>query len=138
MSFERLKIKEYKHWSLFLNENQSYLGRVCLVAKREDAVDLFDITEAEREELFLAGAEINQALKALFQPDLMNYASLGNSFRHLHVHFIPRYSSERSFQGMKFSDVRWGKNYEPYNRDFKLSDEALNEIKTALQNKWSP
>jgi diadenosine tetraphosphate (Ap4A) HIT family hydrolase len=132
MSFEKLKIKEYKHWALFLNENQCYLGRVCLVAKREDAVDLFETTVAEREEFFQAGEEICRTLQLAFQPDLMNYASLGNSFRHLHVHFIPRYSSERVFHNRKFVDTRWGKNYEPYDRNFKLSGEELEAIKLAL------
>lgn len=133
MDFERLRIKDYKHWSLFLNEYQCYLGRVVLVAKRKDAVDFFEMTIAEREEFFLIGEKINRALKILFQPDLMNYASLGNSFRHLHIHFIPRYSTKRVFHNIEFVDARWGKNYEPYDRNFKLSPEDLDKIKISFQ-----
>lgn len=125
MEFDRLKIKEYKHWSVFLNENQCYLGRVALVAKRKDAVDFIEMTHAERDEFFVVGSEVNRALKKSFQPDHMNYASLGNSYRHLHVHFIPRYATKRVFHGIEFVDTRWGKNYEPYDRNFKVSDEVL-------------
>ena len=39
-----------------------------------------------------------RALTAMCNPDLMNYASLGNIIRHLHWHLVPRYRS----------DPRWG------------------------------
>jgi hypothetical protein len=32
---EDLRIRDFKHWSLYLNPGQSCLGRVCLVAIRE-------------------------------------------------------------------------------------------------------
>lgn len=137
MEFEELKIKDYKHWTLFLNANQCYLGRVVLMARREDAVDFIETTTAEREEFFSIGEEILRALRALFQPDLMNYASLGNSFRHLHVHFIPRYRTKRMFNQLEFADLRWGKNYEPYDRNFAVSDETLTKIKGALGERLS-
>lgn len=72
MEFEKLEIKDYQYWTLFLHENQCYLGRVVLVAKWEDAIDFIETTTAERQEFFLIGEEILRALKALFQPDLMN------------------------------------------------------------------
>jgi diadenosine tetraphosphate (Ap4A) HIT family hydrolase len=134
VDFDQLKIKEYEHWSIFLNENQCYLGRVALVAKRKDAVDFIEMTLAEREEFFLVGSGVNCALKELFQPDLMNYASLGNSYRHLHVHFIPRYATKRIFHGMEFTDSRWGKNYEPYDRSFKTNENVLLKIISAIQD----
>ena len=126
-------IKDYNHWSLFLHENQCYLGRLCLVAKREDAIDFLEMTLDEREEFFLIGSAVKHALRLLFRPDLMNYASLGNSYRHLHVHFIPRYETKRFFDDIEFIDSRYGQNYEPYDRTFKLNPEALNKLTIALQ-----
>lgn len=134
INYEKLKIKEYKLWTLYLNEYQCYLGRVYLVANRKDAKDFIETTREEREEFFYIAEEVNIALKKLFEPDLMNYASLGNTFRHLHVHFIPRYKGERTFDGTKFEDTRWGLNYEPYDREFKLTTESLNLIKHALSS----
>lgn len=133
IDFEQLKIREYKHWSLYLNEFQCYLGRVCLVAKRSDAIDFIEMTHNEREEFFAIAKEVNKALKKLFQPDLMNYAALGNNFNHLHVHLIPRYEKERTFNGISFVDKRWGSNYAPYDREFKLSLKELLVIKQALE-----
>lgn len=132
IDFEKLKIKEYKLWDLYLNEFQCYLGRVCLVAKREDAKDFIEMTEEEREEFFNIAKDVNRVLKKLFKPDLMNYAALGNNFSHLHVHIIPRYEKERIFSGIKFEDKRWGSNYAPYDRDFKLSMKDLLVIRDAL------
>ncbi len=70
---------------LYLNEYQCYLGRVVLVAKRSNADDFIDMTEAERTEFFAIAKDVNKALKTLFQPDIMKYAALGNSFKHLYV-----------------------------------------------------
>lgn len=36
------------------------------------------------------------------------------------------------FNQLEFADLRWGKNYEPYDRNFTVSDETLTKIKDAL------
>ena len=133
--FQKFMIKEYGHWSVYLHKNQYFLGRVYIWAKREDAVDLMQMTAEEREELFDIGRAVNKALSELFQPDLMNYAALGNISTHLHLHVIPRYSSSRNFAGQTFVDERWGKNYAPYNYDFETHENVLAKIRDALKKK---
>ena len=71
----------------------------------------------------------------MFHPDLMNYAALGNVAHHLHVHFIPRYQQQRQFQGVKFKDQRWGKNYAPYDYNFKTDRSVLMKIKEAIKER---
>jgi diadenosine tetraphosphate (Ap4A) HIT family hydrolase len=127
-------IKEYRHWSLHLNPDQCLLGRLCLVAKREDAVDFLDMTPGERDELFQAGLEARRALAVLFRPDLFNYASLGNAFRHLHVHLVPRYRAPREFLGLTFVDARWGRNYDPHACNLTLDPDRLQAIRDAIGN----
>ena len=105
-------VKEYKHWSLYVAENQGYLGRCVVWCKREDALDLADATPEEREELFEILGQLRVAAQSLFKVDWLNYAFLGNETRHLHCHFLPRYSSERTFAGLIFLDKRWGHNYQ--------------------------
>lgn len=134
MSREERTIATYEYWTLYLNEFQCYLGRTYLVANRADALDFIAMTRAERDEFFEVGARLNAALKRLFQPDLMNYASLGNVYRHLHVHFIPRYQSSRLFHNILFEDKRWGKNYEPYDREFLLPPANLEAIRKAIHD----
>ncbi len=133
--FQKYKIKEYNHWEVYLHKNQCYLGRVYIWAKREDAVDLMQMTSEEREELFDVGHSVNKSLAELFKPNLMNYAALGNISTHLHLHVIPRYASPRQFEGIKFVDDRWGKNYAPYKYDFEIPESTLLKLKDIIKDK---
>lgn len=122
-----LSIKDYDYWSVFLNENQTYLGRCVVWCKREDALDLTDATTEEREELFSILKQMRSALQKAFKPDWFNYAFLGNGTRHLHCHLVPRYASQRKFAGEVFRDVRWGKSYRT-NHDLITPNVVLNQI----------
>lgn len=130
--FLKYKIKDYKYWSVYIHQNQRYLGRCVIWCNRENALDLTDITKEEEEELFVIVRDLRETLKILFQPDWFNYAFLGNETRHLHGHFIPRYASERKFGGIIFKDERWGHNYQTdYN--FKISEDLIEQIKLKVK-----
>ncbi len=134
MDYEQLKIKSYKYWDVYLHENQCYLGRVFVLLREDAGVEDFLSIQGEiREEFFQIGEEIKTALKTLFQPDKMNYAALSNTSPKIHVHIIPRYSDSRDFCGVIFQDTRWGKNYAPYDKSFKLEEKTLFEIRDALK-----
>lgn len=124
---EGLKIKDYKYWSVFLNENQTYLGRCVVWCNRENALDLTDATVEEREELFEILNQMRRALQKAFKADWFNYAFLGNGTRHLHCHLVPRYASLRKFAGEVFKDERWGKSYRT-NHDLITPKVVLNQI----------
>ena len=47
MDYEQLKIKSYKHWDLYLHENQCYLGRVFVLLKNEERVEDFLAIDGE-------------------------------------------------------------------------------------------
>ncbi len=134
MDFEKLKIKEYEQWIVYLHQNQYYLGRMYIWARRENALDFMEMNEEEKKELFKIGQELKKALLLSFKPDLINYAILGNVAKHLHIHVIPRYSSNRAFDGIKFTDRQWGKNYAPYNYDFKVPETSLLKIKETIKS----
>ena len=51
--YERFKIKDYKHWAVYLHQNQYYLGRMYVWSKRENALDFSEMHQEEREELFV-------------------------------------------------------------------------------------
>ena len=134
VDYEQLKIKSYKHWDLYLHENQCYLGRVFVLLKNQDRVEDFLAIEGEvRDEFFKIGSDVKAALKTLFHPDKMNYAALSNTSPAIHVHIVPRYQDGREFAGVIFKDARWGSNYAPYDRSFELEESVLFQIRDALK-----
>lgn len=130
--YSKYLIKDYPHWSISVHQNQGYLGRCIVWCKRGDALDLADATEDEQKELISVLGELRKATKRAFQADWFNYAFLGNGTRHLHGHFIPRYSAAREFEGMTFTDERWGHNYRT-NHDFVTPPEVLEAVKLKLK-----
>lgn len=134
IDYTQLKVKSYKHWDLFLHENQCYLGRVFVLLKNDEGVEDFLSIEGEtREEFFAIGEKVKTALKSLFQPDKMNYAALSNTSPAIHVHIVPRYQTPRTFQEIIFADKRWGQNYAPYDREFNIDPSTLFAIRDALK-----
>ncbi len=135
MDYEKLKVKSYQHWDVYLHENQCYIGRVFVLLKEEKVEDFMAIEGEVRDEFFFIGEQVKKALKTLFNPDKMNYAALSNVSEKIHVHIIPRYKEPREFNGKVFHDQRWGQNYAPYDRSFVLEESVLFEIRDALKEK---
>lgn len=125
-------IQEYDNWTIQLFLNQYYLGR-CLILLDRHAVDITELKPREREELFeKALPNLKKSIDKEFQPDLYNYATLGNDCRHFHLHVIPRYSNEREFKGTTFEDQNWNSHYTPHPKDFEISENLFKEIKQKL------
>lgn len=117
-------IKKFKYWTLILNYDQYYLGRtICYLNTYKENIS--DLAREEYLELLEIIKAYQTTLTKLWQPDRWNYVQLGNVVPHLHFHFIPRYKDERIFEGTKFIDEQWGKNYTPTKE--RPKDEILNE-----------
>lgn len=53
MDYEKLKIKSYTYWDLYLHENQCYLGRAFALLRADSGVeDFLSIEGAIRDEFF--------------------------------------------------------------------------------------
>lgn len=132
--FSHTTVKEYENWELQLFTNQYYLGR-CLIKLNRHIVDLCNLKEEERAELFeKILPALKQAVDHLFDPDIYNYASLGNDCRHFHMHFIPRYGSPREFDGIKFKDENWNSHYKPYPKDFEIPEKTYKKLKKEVED----
>ena len=131
--FSKNLVKGYKHWEIYVHENQGYLGRCVVWCKRDDVLDLADATPEEQSELFLVLRDLREATKKVFQPDWFNYSFLGNETRHLHGHFIPRYAKTKTFMDIVFEDKLYGHNYKT-DHGFKTSAELLAEVKDKLKS----
>jgi diadenosine tetraphosphate (Ap4A) HIT family hydrolase len=101
---------------------------------RRHADDFFNINEEELKEFFEITKKLRDVVKEIFGADMFNYAILGNVVRHVHLHFIPRYSKEVNFSGVDFKDERWEQNYSPYNK-FKISEKVESEIIDKIRKK---
>jgi len=130
--FSKNLVKDYKYWSIYIAENQGYLGRCVVWCKREDALDLTDTTQEEQRELFIVLKDLLAASRRVFHPDWFNYAFLGNETRHLHCHFIPRYATTRFFVGIKFEDKLYGNNYRT-DDSFITPQELLQAVRDELK-----
>ncbi|MFT4178602.1 MAG: HIT domain-containing protein [Thermomonas sp.] len=67
---------------------------LVLVPRVADAVELIDLDAAQRHALTDEIDAASRALKALFQPDKLNVAALGNMVPQLHIHVIARYRED--------------------------------------------
>jgi len=126
-------LQSYSHWDVSLHENQGYLGRCVVWCKRPDALDLPDVENEEREELFAVLQQLKEALSKAFQPDWFNYAFFGNEVRHLHCHVVPRYAADREFVGHVFRDERYGHSYRT-DHAFAVPDETMEAIRETMAN----
>ena len=106
MDFEEWSIKEYKHWKLFLDQNQyPYLGKCYAWAKRANADLVTDMNQEEREELFETIIPAwKTAIENLYGTIRPNVAILGNLSPHLHAHLVPRCKIPRTIHGIEFID----------------------------------
>jgi diadenosine tetraphosphate (Ap4A) HIT family hydrolase len=120
-AYQPFVLKEYRYWTLLLNEKQRYLGRaVAWLARPGDMQRFSSLSQRELLELRQITKEYEGALNRIgWKPDHMNYCMLGNFFHehagHGHLHIIPRYAPDNHPRFMKiaFADDRWGKNYTP-------------------------
>lgn len=106
-------------WGLFLHLDQRYLGRAYVWHNRHtDMARFMGLSLCEMLKLQEVASLYERTLERLWQPDHINYAWLGNEFAshrgHGHLHIIPRYVSERVFDGRTYLDENWGRNYAPY------------------------
>lgn len=129
-----LILKETSCWTWSLFPNQSYLGRLQLTLRRECHGSLASATDEEWADLRNSLRAYERVLSELFRPDRFNYVQLGNVWPQVHVHAIPRYAGERSWEGTAFSDVRWGDVPLP-EPPSPLGPEATNRFHSWLQSR---
>lgn len=67
---------------------------LVLVPRRDGAVEIVDLAEADRTALMAEIAEVSGALREETRCDKLNVAALGNSVPQLHVHVIARFRGD--------------------------------------------
>lgn len=93
---------ENEHVLAFLDISQTTKGHTLVIPKKH-AEDVFSMSEEDMCHVFSVVPKLANALKTTFNADGMNIVNnnkpvAGQTVFHYHVHLIPRYSTEDSFQ----------------------------------------
>lgn len=114
---KQFQVCESKSWSVFLADEQDYIGRCILVLKRH-CHSLSDLTVSEWDELRTLVCKVEECLKTALGATLCNWSCLMNNFYkkpdpdpHLHIHVRPRYDKPVVLNGNTYTDSEFGHHY---------------------------
>ena len=114
---KRSLVYESTSWSVFLADEQDYIGRCILVLKRHCG-SLSELTDDEWEELHRIVRKLETGFKTVLGAALCNWSCLMNSFYkepapdpHLHIHVRPRYDRPVTVNGNTYADTEFGHHY---------------------------
>lgn len=112
----------------FLDISQTTKGHTLVIPKKH-VEDVFSMTEEDMAHVFSVVPKISNALKTTFNADGMNIVNnnkpvAGQTVFHYHVHLIPRYTFEDSF------DVKYTNNMSNYTPETlaALKEEILTNL----------
>ena len=130
--YPELSVKEYNNWVILCRFNHMTLGSLVLFCK-DDVNEFSKISKESFAELPQVIIEIETKTKELFQNDKINYLMLMMVDPVVHFHVLPRYSSDREFEGFTFKDFSWPKkpNLDLMN---KIDEDMLLKITLKLRN----
>ena len=114
---KQFQLYENKSWSVFLSDEQDYIGRCILVLKRHCG-SMSELTDDEWEELRNLVCKVEACLKTVLGATLCNWSCLMNSFYkelapnpHLHIHVRPRYDKPVMLNESIYTDSEFGHHY---------------------------
>ncbi len=137
---KKYQVHETAFWSVFLSDEQDYIGRCILVLKRHCG-SMSELTVNEWEELRKLICKVETCLKMVLGATLCNWSCLMNSFYkesepdpHLHIHVRPRYDEPVMVNGRTYIDCEFGHHY-AVEKGGEISDEDREEVFNRLK-KW--
>ena len=81
---------------VLLNKDANYPWFI-LVPKRENIREIFELSEADQQQLLWESSYFSKQVHDLFGADKLNVAALGNMVPQLHVHHIVRYQKDAAW-----------------------------------------
>jgi diadenosine tetraphosphate (Ap4A) HIT family hydrolase len=87
---------EVARWALscVLLKDDANFPWLILVPERGDLSELHDLKPGDLESVTDEIVRASRALQAVFKPDKINIAALGNQVRQLHIHVIARFTDD--------------------------------------------
>lgn len=74
--------------------NDSHYPWIVLVPRRANATEIYKLNHSDQTQLLSESAQICRVMEALFSPDKMNIAAIGNMVPQLHLHHVARFTSD--------------------------------------------
>lgn len=102
-----------------------------LVPRREDVTEIFQLDQADRQQLLEESCALAEALKDAFSAHKINIAALGNMVSQLHVHHIVRYRHDAAWPAPV-----WGKFPAVAYNEEQL-DECIQQLKRVLTTNFT-
>ena len=99
--------------SLVLLSRDANYPWLILVPQRQDIKEIYQLNNADRQQLLLESCQLSEAITALFAPDKLNIATLGNLVPQLHMHHVARFKSDCAWPGPIWG-VSASKSYDPH------------------------
>lgn len=90
--------------SRILLMNDSHYPWCILVPQRPDIKEIYELSQADRQQLMDESCLLAKAMVDLYQPDKLNIAAIGNLVPQLHLHHVARYQTDIAWPG-----PIWGK-----------------------------
>lgn len=122
-----LMIGEFDLSLVLLSRDANYPWLI-LVPKRQGIREIHQLNNVDRQQLLMESCQLSEVITALFDPDKLNIATLGNLVPQLHMHHVARYRSDCAWPG-----PIWGasapKSYHP-----QLLRERCESLRQQLQN----
>ncbi|WP_293000385.1 HIT domain-containing protein [Nevskia sp.] len=109
-----------------LLSNDAHYPWLILVPRRAGIREIHELAEVDQLQLLRESMLLSKALMAVFAPDKLNIAALGNVVPQLHVHHIARYSTDPAWPAPV-----WGRVPSlPYDADLRAA--RLAQLRAAL------
>lgn len=102
--------------------NDSHYPWFILVPERCGVTEIFQLDEADQQQLLKESSTLAQALYAGFRPDKLNIAAIGNLVPQLHLHHVVRYKD----------DIAWPAPVWGYAPAEPYGEQALATVKNSL------
>lgn len=134
-------IFETRYWLVYLNSDQSYLGR-CVVVLKLHKEALSELSNEEWHDFAKVVKKLELAVKASLGATMCNWSSSMNDayqdhspHPHVHWHFRPRYKDEVDFEHKVFVDPDFGHHYNRERKDL-VSNDLIEKIVARIKEAY--
>jgi len=124
---KELKIVGLDYWSIFLDENQHYLGSCVVMLNRPEEV-LYNLSKEEKSEFLDISSKLELIIVRDFGARKVDFDSSGGFTDRLRFLAKPRYHNEPEFEGTRFTADGYGVHYNTNVRSGSLTKKQYTKL----------